>query len=133
MRKHAEQMERIQHRVTKLIPELRNTPYEERLRRLSLIPLEQRRLRGQLIETYKYIEGVNRVDSSVFFPVGRHSCVRHNGRKLLGFARRTMVAQQFLPNRIVGTWNALPTHVLSAPSVGAFKAQLDWYWETNPP
>ena len=46
LRKHVEQMERIQHRVTKLIPELRNTPYEERLRRLSLIPLEQRRLRG---------------------------------------------------------------------------------------
>ena len=133
LRKHAEQMERIQRRVTKLIPELRNTPYEERLRRLSLIPLEQQRLRGQLIETYKYLVGVNRVDSSVLFPVDRHPRVRHNGRKLLGFARRTTVAQQFFPNRIVGTWNALPAHVVSAPSVNAFKAQLDRYWETNPP
>ena len=78
LRKHAEQMERIQRCVTKLIPELRNTPYEERLRRLSLIPLKQRRLRGQLIETYKYLEGVNRVDSSVLFIVDRHPRVRHN-------------------------------------------------------
>ena len=133
LRKHAEQMERIHRRVTKLIPELRNTPSEERLRRLSLTPLEQRRLRGQLIETYKYLEGVNRVYSSVLFPVDRHPRVRHNGRKLLGFARRTTVAQQFFPNRIVGTWNALPAHVVSAPSVNAFKARLDRYWETNPP
>ena len=29
LRKHAEQMEHIQRRVTKLIPELHNTPYEE--------------------------------------------------------------------------------------------------------
>ena len=48
-----EQMESIQRRVTKLIPELRNAPDEERLQRLSLIPLEQRRLRVQLIGTYK--------------------------------------------------------------------------------
>ena len=38
LRKHAEQMERIQRRVTKPIPKLRNTPYEVRPRRLSLIP-----------------------------------------------------------------------------------------------
>ena len=125
-------MERIQRLVTKLIPELRNTPYELRLRRLSLMPLEQRRLRGQLIEMYKYLEGVNRVDSSVLFPEDRHHRVRHNGRKLLGFARQTMVAQQFFPNRIVGTWNALPAHVVFAPLVDAFTARLDRYWETNP-
>ena len=119
--------------LQKLIPELRNTPYEERLRRLSLIPLEQRRLRGQLIETYKYLESVNCVESLGLFSVDRHPRVRHNGRKLLGFARRTTVAQQFIPTRIVGTWNALLAHVVIAPSVHAFKARLDRYWETNPP
>ena len=101
--KHAEQMERTQRRVTKLIPEIRNTPYEERLRRLSLIPLEQRRLIGQLNETYKYLKGVNHFDSSVcFFSVDRHPRVRHNGLKLLGFARRNTVAQLFFPNRSWG-------------------------------
>ena len=94
--KHAEQMERIQRRVTKLIP------YEERLRRLSLIPLEQRRLRGQLIETYKYLEGVNRVDSSVLFPVDRHPRVRHNGRKLLGFCETNHGSTAILPQSYCG-------------------------------
>ena len=31
----------------------------------------------------------------------------------------------FLTNRIVKDWNALPDHVVNAPSVNAFKARLD--------
>ncbi|KAF2368733.1 Cleavage/polyadenylation specificity factor A subunit C-terminal [Trinorchestia longiramus] len=42
-----------------MIPELRNLNYERRLQRLELISLEQRRLRGQLIETFKYLNGLN--------------------------------------------------------------------------
>ena len=45
LRRHAEQIELIQSRVTKLIPDLCNTSYEQRLWRLSLMPLEQRRLK----------------------------------------------------------------------------------------
>ncbi|KAF2354480.1 hypothetical protein FHG87_014760 [Trinorchestia longiramus] len=42
-------------------PKLRNLSYERRLQRLELISLEQRRLRGQLIETFKYLNGLNNV------------------------------------------------------------------------
>ncbi|KAF2361894.1 hypothetical protein FHG87_007351 [Trinorchestia longiramus] len=48
-------MEKINRKVTKMIPVLRNISYERRLQQLGLIPLEQRRLRGQLIETYMNI------------------------------------------------------------------------------
>ncbi|KAF2362482.1 hypothetical protein FHG87_006756 [Trinorchestia longiramus] len=44
-----------------MIPELRNLTYERRLQRLELISVEQRRLRGQLIETFKYLNGLNNV------------------------------------------------------------------------
>ncbi|KAF2346285.1 Acyl-CoA dehydrogenase/oxidase C-terminal [Trinorchestia longiramus] len=44
-----------------MIPELRNLSYERRLQRLELISLEQRRLRGQLIETFKNLNGLNNV------------------------------------------------------------------------
>ncbi|KAF2358917.1 hypothetical protein FHG87_010328 [Trinorchestia longiramus] len=44
-----------------MIPELRNLSYERRLQRLELISLEQRRLRGQLIETFKYLNGLNNI------------------------------------------------------------------------
>ena len=47
---------RPQRQATKLIPSLKHLPYEERLRKLNLMPLVQRRLRGDLIETFKFMK-----------------------------------------------------------------------------
>ncbi|KAF2349406.1 hypothetical protein FHG87_019838 [Trinorchestia longiramus] len=43
-------MEKNQRQTAKMIPELRNFSYERSLQQLELISLEQKRLRGQLIE-----------------------------------------------------------------------------------
>ena len=38
-----------------MIPEIRNHSYHQRIQHLDLISLVQRRLRGQLIEVFKYL------------------------------------------------------------------------------
>jgi len=58
LRKDINTLERIQMIATKLVPELRHLTYNERLHRLDLTTLEKRRLRGDLIETYKIHIGV---------------------------------------------------------------------------
>ena len=48
-KKHIDELERIQRRATKLIPDLKNLCYERRLLECRLTTLETRRLRGDLI------------------------------------------------------------------------------------
>ena len=52
---------------TQLVGTLRKKPYEERLRVLKLITLEKRRLRGDLIETYKIITKKENINPTQFF------------------------------------------------------------------
>ena len=67
-RKDVEALERVQRRFTRMLPGMEGRSYDERLRDLRLFSLERRRLRGDLIEAYKMIRGLDRVDSESLFP-----------------------------------------------------------------
>ena len=51
--KDIEELEKIQHRITKLVPGFQDLPYDERCRRLKLPKLSERRDRGDLIQGVK--------------------------------------------------------------------------------
>jgi len=64
LRKGIDQLERVQHRATRLINEFRNVAYlmkRSRLVKLNLTTLETKRLRGDLIETFKILRGFSDV------------------------------------------------------------------------
>ena len=61
MRKDIERLEKVQARATKLIPSIRHMSYERRLAELNLYSLEKRRIRGQLIETFKILKGIENI------------------------------------------------------------------------
>ena len=52
-------LELIQRRATKRAPGLRNLSYEQRLNKLNLTTLEERRVRGDLIQQYKNDKGID--------------------------------------------------------------------------
>ncbi|KAF2343583.1 hypothetical protein FHG87_025661 [Trinorchestia longiramus] len=121
-------MEKIQRKATKMIPELRNLSYERRLQRL-----EQRRLRGQLIETFKYLNGLKNVTLEGLFERDGNVRTRNNGQKLLLRNFKTSQAMNFFPVKIAATWNQLPENMVSAGTVNTFKNRLDKFWITNSP
>ena len=55
LRRDIDKIENIQRRATKMIPEIRNQSYHQRIQDLDLIRLVQRSLWGQLIEVFKYM------------------------------------------------------------------------------
>ena len=119
-----ERLERIQARATKLVPEIRNKGYARRLLDLDLLTLEQRRLRGQLIESFKIIRGFSSLDPTMIFSFNRNP-TRNHGYKLVVPRFRTNKFRDLMTVKVCSVWNALPEELVNAPSVESFKRNLD--------
>ena len=63
------EVERVQLRQwdTRIIPNFKNIPYEEILRKRNPPSLTYRRIYGDLIQVYKIIPGIDHIDFSIFF------------------------------------------------------------------
>ena len=59
-------LERIQRRVTKIIKKEKDYSYRERLEKLGLTTLLERRLRGELVESLEIINGISNYDWHFF-------------------------------------------------------------------
>jgi hypothetical protein len=124
LKKDITAIEKVQRRATRMVPELNEMSYEDRLRALRLPSLAYRRLRGDLIEAYKYTHEIYNVDSTTLLPRCKNTQTRGHQYKLEKQASRLEIRKNFFGLR-VNSWNNLPEGVVSAPSVNSFKSRLD--------
>jgi hypothetical protein len=117
-------VESVQRRATRIIPGLKGKPYEERLKIMKLPSLRYRRLRGDLIEVYKYTHGLYKVPEGLLEFETRTN-TRGHGYKLKKLRCNTSMRQHFFSLRVTDMWNSLPDSIVDAPSVNAFKNRLD--------
>ena len=123
--KDIEELEKVQHRVTKLVPGLYDTPYEERCRKLKLPTLKQRRERGDLIEVYKILRGHEGTDYNKFFKLRTSSTRGHNWKLEKREHVHGKPREGWFSIRVVNPWNDLPPHVVDSPTISTFKTNLD--------
>ena len=122
------EVEKIQKPATKLIPNLKHLPYEDRLRAFSLPSLEYRRRRGDMLQVFKIVNGIDRVNVNTFFSMQAESSTRGHDQKFVKKRARLGVRQSVFSHRVVNDWNSLPVEVIHSPSLNAFKSRLDKFW-----
>ena len=87
--------------------------------------LELRRLKADLIETYKIVYGIEDIRFDDFFRFAPYSGTRSNGLKLAVTLCKTDIRKHFFSNRVVSLWNAMPSYVVTAYSLSHFKRLLN--------
>ena len=125
-------LEKKQRRVTKMIPRLRNKPYEERLKELNLFSLTKRRIRGDLIEVFKIFKGYSNLDANKYFTIDHTNLTRNNGFKITPKRFKSHEAKHYFFNRIVNIWNKLPSEIVNSNTIESFKNKIDKYLKVNP-
>ena len=126
-KKDIDTLERIQRRATKMIPELRDLSYEERLKECGLTTLETRRLRGDQIEVFKILNGYENIDRNMFFSLKKDSRIRGHEVKLVKDQCRLDIRKHSFSQRTINEWNKLSTDCVTASSVNMFKNKVDTY------
>jgi len=121
-------LENVQRRATKMVPKLKDLPYEDRLKVLNLPSLFYRRARGDIIEIYKHISGSYSIEAPYIKLEVSPNENRGHKCKIQHPRTNRRVRKNFLLDRAANTWNRLPAKIVEAPSLNTLKNRLDKFW-----
>ena len=120
------ELESVQRRFTRLIDGIGTAPYSDRLEALQLTTLAERRIRGDLIEVFKIVNGLVEYGTDLF-------CVSRSGDKLISMPSKSSdkvvrkISSSFISERAISYWNKLPRHAKCSESVNDFKISLEGF------
>ena len=115
------ELEGVQRSFTRMIDGVRLLTYRDRLDKLTLTTLLERRVRGDIIEMFKIQEGFVSYGSELFGRAGRTVAARSKPHRF------TTNETDFFAQRVLCYWNSLPALVKASESVTSFKSRLDTF------
>jgi len=139
LKRDRDTLEQVQRRATRLVSGLSHLSYPERLRNLNLPTLEFRRQRTDVIETFKILNGFDKVNYKRECGSCGNSLFKTSlSRTTRGHRQKLQVQHQpgprksFFAARVTQAWNRLSKDTIEAPSVESFKYRLGKEWENHP-
>ena len=129
LKKDITKLERIQRAATKMVSELKDLTYEERLKEMELPTLQVRRERGDLITMYKVVNGIEKIDKQdlVLLKEEDNERTRGHSKRIRKSQCLRNIKKYSFPHRTVDIWNGLNEETVTAASVHKFKEMLDKY------
>ena len=125
MKKDSNLIESVLRRATRLIPQLEQLDYDERLKRLNLYSMEDRILRGDLILMFRIMTDNILLSKNELFTLSNSNTRGHRLKVSVTERFRTDTRKMFFTKRVIVPWNSLPEHVLNSLTVNEFKAKYD--------
>ena len=124
-------LEGVQRRSTSQIPSLKELPYTEQLSKLGLPTLRFRRLRGDIIETYKLLAGLYDADVENILELAQNRTTMQ-GTLIKTKEENWRNWQNCFSLRIFNPWNSLTEEIVTAPTLNTFKNRLDAHRKDHP-
>ena len=126
LKKDIDLLENVQRRATKMVRQCKGLSYEDRLKKLGLSTLEERRSRGDMILTYRLINGDEDINYNKFFTLSNNNYnLRRHSKNIDKTSVNLDVRKYTFSKRVVDKWNGLSEEIVSAPCVSAFKRRYD--------
>ena len=94
------QIENVQRCATRLVSDLKNSSYTVRLKIIGLPSLEYRHDRADMIQVYKIMNGIDKVDKDSLFTMSNNP-TRGHPLKIFQKRYRLRVRGHFISNRVV--------------------------------
>ena len=125
-----ELLEKVQRRALNMVCGLHGRTYEGKLKEVGLTTLAERRLRGDMIQVWKWIHKKSVMDPQLFSMVttAQQSRVTRHTTKSLNIMKpkaRLEIRKNFFTVRAVDDWNKLPAKVQNMQNIMDFKIAYD--------
>ena len=101
--------------------------YQDRLKHLKLPSLAHRRRRGDIIQCFKIIKGLDDIPCERFFTFAE-SRTRGHCYKLIKPRCETSFRLRSFSQQVITDWNSLPYDIVNAQTLNSFKNKVDKFW-----
>ena len=125
-------IENVQRRATRMVHSIRHLNFSDRLRELGLPSLQYKRVRADLIEVFKILNGIDKCDKNKLFQNQPNQRTRGHSQKLFKHQFRLDLRKHFFSERVIEDWNSLSENVISSNTINQFKNRLNKFWKNKP-